>query len=169
MTALKNAKMLTHYKSWANDLSFSYVSKLPDSEQNKVRETTFKTMVSTLNHSYVVDAIFQSHLTSTEHAYTARNTPEHPPLLELWEKQKALNAWYIDYVSSVSEEKFFRQIEFEFVGGGKGIMTPNEIILHLVNHCTYHSGFISDMMYQVPAIVPANDLTVFLRDVWEPR
>ncbi len=90
-------------------------------------------MVSTLNHIYVVDAIFQSHLMGTEHTYTARNTPEHPPLLALWDNQKALNAWYIDYVSSVSEEDFVKQIEFEFVGGGKGIMTPNEIVLHLVN------------------------------------
>ena len=168
MTVLSNAKMLIRYKAWSNDLSFANVSSLPEKEQTKVRKTTFKTMVSTLNHIYVIDMIFQSHLTGVKHGYTARNTPEHPPLLELWEKQKVLNEWYINYISSVSEEDFLTQIEFEFVGGGKGTMTPNQIILHLVNHCTYHSGFVSDMMYQVPAIVPANDITVFLRDVWQP-
>ena len=44
-------------------------------------------------------------------------------------------------------------------------MSRNEIILHVVNHGTYHRGFVSDMMYQVPAVLPANDLSVYLRDV----
>jgi uncharacterized damage-inducible protein DinB len=35
-----------------------------------------------------------------------------------------------------------------------------------INHGTYHRGFVSDLMYQVPAALPTNDLTVFLRDHW---
>jgi uncharacterized damage-inducible protein DinB len=43
-------------------------------------------------------------------------------------------------------------------------MTCEQIILHLVNHATYHRGFVGDMMYQARVTPPANDLTVFLRD-----
>ncbi|SHG90587.1 DinB family protein [Marinomonas polaris DSM 16579] len=57
-------------------------------------------------------------------------------------------------------------VTFEFVGGGAGEMSLIEIIFHIVNHGTYHRGFVSDMMYQVPSIPPANDYTVFLRDVY---
>jgi uncharacterized damage-inducible protein DinB len=45
-------------------------------------------------------------------------------------------------------------------------MTRLEILLHLANHATYHRGFISDMLYQIPVIGDANDFTVFLRDAW---
>lgn len=38
------------------------------------------------------------------------------------------------------------------------------MILHVVNHGTYHRGLVSDMMYQVPAVPKANDLTVYLKD-----
>ena len=49
-------------------------------------------------------------------------------------------------------------------GGGNGAMTREEIFLHLVNHATYHRGFVNDMMYQVPAKPPSNDLPVYLRE-----
>ena len=52
-----------------------------------------------------------------------------------------------------------------FVGGGEGTMTCAEILMHLVNHTTYHRGYIADMLYQVPANPPTTDLTVFIRDV----
>lgn len=43
-------------------------------------------------------------------------------------------------------------------------MTREQIVLHVVNHATYHRGFVGDMMYQVPFAPPSNDLPVFIRD-----
>ena len=57
-------------------------------------------------------------------------------------------------------------IDFAFVDGGTGSMSRFEILLHLANHATYHRGFISDMLYQIPLQAGANDFTVFLRDAW---
>ena len=51
-------------------------------------------------------------------------------------------------------------------------MTRQDILLHLVNHATYHRGFVSTLLY--PLLNPlglemaGTDLTVFLRDAW-PR
>ena len=58
-----------------------------------------------------------------------------------------------------------RRVDFTFVGGGEGTMTCAEILMHLVNHGTYHRGYVADMLYQVPANPPTTDLPVFLRDV----
>jgi uncharacterized damage-inducible protein DinB len=44
-------------------------------------------------------------------------------------------------------------------------MTRAEMIMHVVNHATYHRGIVSEMLYQVPVAAPATDLPVFLRDV----
>jgi uncharacterized damage-inducible protein DinB len=44
-------------------------------------------------------------------------------------------------------------------------MTRGEILLHIVNHTSYHRGFVGDMMYQIPVRAPTTDLPVFLRDV----
>jgi uncharacterized damage-inducible protein DinB len=162
-------KMLTRYNAWSDDLIFSALTTLPEGEATKERPTRFKTMVNTLNHIYVIEDIFQAHLQGRPHHYAARNTPTHPPLEELWHSVKTIDQWYIDYVAALPAKQLDERVLFEFVGGGKGVMSRREIILHIVNHGSYHRGMVHDVMYQVPAKPPAMDLTVFLRDVAQPQ
>ena len=159
--------MLTHYKAWADELTYSAVAALPEEELTKIRETNFKTILHTLNHVYVVDDIFKAHLTGKTHNYTARNTKESSTLKELTRATKAMDDWYINLANSLTDLELSEIIEFEFVGGGNGKMSRADIIIHIVNHATYHRGFVSDMMYQIPQQIPANDLPVFLRDSWK--
>jgi len=56
-------------------------------------------------------------------------------------------------------------VSFTFVGGGPGAMTRGQMLLHVINHTSYHRGFAADLFYQVPAKPPTTDLPVFLRDV----
>lgn len=154
--------MLTKYTAWANDITFSAVSSLPVGEANKQRQTRFGNMVHTLNHVYVIDDVFKSHLRGDPHGYTARNTESNPGLTALWGLQKEMDKWYVDYVESLTEDKLSEVVKFQFIGGGDGAMTRADMILHVVNHSTYHRGFVGDLMYQVPATPPANDLPVFL-------
>ena len=72
----------------------------------------------------------------------------------------------IDLAGRLTDAELSEIVEFAFVGGSQGAMTRMQIILHVVNHATYHRGFVSDMLYQVPVKPVANDLPVFLRDVW---
>ncbi|MEO7734217.1 MAG: DinB family protein [Kofleriaceae bacterium] len=168
MITTELARMMTRYKAWANEIVFSTVAALPEGEATKPRPTTFKNMVHTLNHLYVVEQIFQAHLEGREHGFTARNTPTHPPLDELWQAVKAMDRWYIDLSDRLSNDQLAEAIRFQFVGGGDGVMTRGEIILHLVTHATYHRGFVGDMLNQASVKPRATDLTVYLRDAPQP-
>src|SRR3981081_3951617 len=84
------ARMLTRYNYWANKLIFEADAGPPEGEATKDRRSLFKNMVHTLNHNYVIDLIWQAHLEGREHGFAARNTPGHPPLAELWRKQRLL-------------------------------------------------------------------------------
>jgi uncharacterized damage-inducible protein DinB len=158
------ARTLTRYNQWANDIIFQAISKLPEGEAVRDRQSLFKNMVHTLNHNYVIDRIFQAHLEGRDHGYTARNTPDHPPLDQLWRDQQALDRWYVDWSDGLTDAALDETIEFGYVGGGEGRMTRAEILLHIVNHTSYHRGFVGEMMYKVPVRAPTTDLTVFLRD-----
>ena len=160
-----NASTLTRYNAWANELIFKAVAALPEGEEVKPRQSVFRNMVHTLNHNYVIDRIFQAHLEGRRHAYTARNTPEHPPLAELWRAQQAIDRWYVDWSDAVSEAALEEKVSFTYVGGGEGVMTRGEILQHLVIHTGYHRGFVCQMMYDIPVRPPVTDLTVYLRDV----
>jgi len=159
------ARMLTRYNSWANQLIFGAVGGLPEGEATRERPSLFKNMVHTLNHNYVIDLIWQAHLEGREHGFSARNTPGHPPLDELWRKQRVLDDWYIAWSDRLSEAALGENLHFTLIGGNKGVMTRAEILLHVVNHTSYHRGFIADLFYQVPgARPPTTDLPVFLRE-----
>lgn len=165
MTILRTVRMLTRYNAWANKLIFDAVAKLPDGEATKPRRSLFKNFVHTLNHNYIIDLIFQAHLEGRDHGFTARNTEEYPPLAELWQAQETVDNWYIAWSDRITDAELDEKVAFTFVGGGQGVMTRAEMLLHVVNHTTYHRGFVADLFYQVPAQPPTTDLPVFLRDV----
>ena len=163
-SAISTLKMLVRYKRWANGLTFKNVLELPEGEALRQRPTRFGSMVHTLNHVYVVDDIFRHHLQGKKHGYTARNTEHTPTVSALWEAVQEMDLWYSDLVDTWSNDDLAKVVHFEFVGGGQGAMTREQIVLHVVNHGTYHRGFVGDMMYQVPFMPTANDLPVFIRD-----
>ncbi len=166
MITLQAARMLTRYNHWANRLIFDAVAELPEGEATKERPSLFKNMVHTLNHNYVIDLIWKAHLEGREHGFSARNTPGHPPLDELWKKQQAIDDWYIAWSDKLSDSALDEKVSFTLIGGNKGVMTRGEILLHIVNHTTYHRGFVADLFYQVPGAPrpPTTDLPVYHRE-----
>lgn len=51
-----------------------------------------------------------------------------------------------------------------FVDGGRGRMSAEEMLLHVANHATYHRGYIADMLYEEGLKPPTMDLPVFIRE-----
>jgi len=160
----RDARMLSRYNAWANQRIFDAVAALPEGEAVKPRRSLFKNIVHMLNHNYVIDRIFQAHLEGREHGYAARNTPDHPPLAELWRAQQDIDLWYLGWSDRQTDASLAQTVRFTFVGGGQGAMSRGEILLHVTNHTSYHRGFVADFFYQVPAQPPTTDLPVFLRD-----
>lgn len=73
-------------------------------------------------------------------------------------------ARYIQYSDAMQETSCAEIVNFSFIGAGNGSMSRGEIVLHVVNHRTYHRGHIGSMIYQVPGEPPTTDLPVFLRE-----
>ena len=158
------ARMLTRYNHWANELIFEAVAKLPTGEPTRERPSLFKNMVHTLNHNYVIARIWQAHLEGRDHGYTARNTPGHPPLDELRQSQQEVDRWFIDWSDSASDAQLGETVRYTLIGGNEGEMTRGQILLHVVNHSSYHRGFVGDLFFQVPARAPLMDLPVYFRE-----
>lgn len=161
---LETLRFMTRYRAWADGMTFDALAKLPPEEVSKPRDTLFKSMIHTMNHNLVIDQIFKGHLTGTDHGHAKRNTPAPPPLADLTAAQAAMNDWFTAYADGLDERTAAERVRFDFVDGGEGEMSRGDMVLHVVNHATYHRGFVAEMMYQVPAVPPATDLPVYLRD-----
>ncbi len=155
---------LTRYKAWADNLFLSVVSELPASVLSAPRPIFFGSLIRTLNHSLAMDYVWQSHLLGKPHGLTTRN-PEHcPEMEELAAAQRDMDNWYVAYADSISDQELSEIVEFEFIGGGHGAMSRRDIVLHVVNHTTYHRGHAADILYHLNIFPPTTDLPVFLRD-----
>jgi uncharacterized damage-inducible protein DinB len=169
MTDPSKARLLARYRMWADQLTFDAVAALPPGEAAKLRPTLFKTMIGTLNHNLLIDLVWQAHLEGRDHGFAARNVVLHEGLGELWKAQQEMNQWYIDWSERQSAQSLDEIVPFTFIGGEPGAMSRGDILLHVVNHATYHRGWVAEMFFQVPARNPATDLPVYVRHLESGR
>lgn len=165
---LRQLRMLTRYTAWANRRLYDTLAALPAGEVTARRKQGQHSMVGTLAHAWVVDRIWQAHLQGRAHGYTTRQPDSEPVLEQLRLDQAALDRWYADYADGLDAEAQAEVLDFRFVDGGAGRMTRGDMLLHIVNHKTYHRGYVADMLYQAGLKPPVMDLPVFLRDVPQP-
>lgn len=163
---MNTVQVLTRYKAWADDRFLSAVAAVNPEQLSAPRPIVFGSLIRTLNHSRAMDYVWQCHLLGKPHGLTTRNPDDCPRFEELAEAQRGIDAWYVDYADTLrSRSRALGEIvEFEFIGGGRGALTRRQILLHVVNHTTYHRGHAADILYHLGMFPPATDLPVFLRD-----
>jgi uncharacterized damage-inducible protein DinB len=145
------------YKAWANSELFSLLSTLP-----KERTEELHTCARTLNHIYVVDRLFRARLSGEPSPFEATNTKETPALDQLREEVRATDAWYQNYVSSLTSEEASRVLDFTFADGDQGRMSREEILLHVITHGGYHRGNVGQVLKSISVAPPRDLYTKFL-------
>jgi uncharacterized damage-inducible protein DinB len=163
MTAPNALIMLARYAEWANMKLYDTIARLPPQELVKEQKIVFGSLIRTLEHVYAMDLVWQAHLQGRQHGFTSRTPPLHADFATLRAAQAVIDQWYIRTVEEMPERAADEIVTFNFIGGGPGSMTRAEILLHVVNHKTYHRGHIADMLFQIPVQPPTTDLPVFLR------
>ncbi len=156
-------RLLAKYRLWADKLTFDAVAALPSGEATKQRQTLFKSIIGTLNHNLVIDLIWQAHLEGRDHGIEARNVLLHADLDDLRKAQQAVNQWYIDWSERQTQASLDEVIPFTFISGEKARMTRGEMLMHVVNHASFHRGWVAEMFFEVTAKCPACDLPDYLK------
>jgi uncharacterized damage-inducible protein DinB len=155
MNTPKALIMLTRYAEWADIKLYDTIARLPPQELVKEQKIVFGSLIRTLEHVYAMDLVWQAHLRGREHGFISRTPALHADFATLRAAQAGIDQWYIRTAEEI--------VNFNFIGGSPGSMTRAEIVLHVVNHKTYHRGHIADMLFQIPVQPPTTDLPVFLR------
>lgn len=158
---MNSVQTLTRYKAWADDIFLSVLENLSESQLNAADPSFFGNIIRTLNHSYAMDFVWKCHLLGEPHGLTTRNPADHPSIRELVTVQREIGRWYVNFADSLTPDQLREVIEFQFIGGGLGNLSREDIFLHVVNHTTYHRGNIAVMLYHLGIVPPATDLPIF--------
>ncbi|MEM7170124.1 MAG: DinB family protein [Pseudomonadota bacterium] len=159
-------RMMTRYMAWADDLVLNIASALGPEELETDRETLFGSISGTFDHILLIEEVFQAHLEGRSHTHSSRHRNTTRPFDIVATELRAMDLFYVKFADSQSETELDEVVNFTYVGGGDGSMTKGEILIHLVNHATYHRGFISTLLHPFKLESRANDFSVFLRDAW---
>lgn len=151
------------YKAWANEELFLALAQV-NAETHAIE---VHTAIRILNHVYVVDCIFKAHLAGSYHGYAATNTQETPSLHALAEAVKEVDAWFLAYVISLQSPSLQEQVRFVFTDGDTGLMSREEILLHVITHGAYHRGAAGQSM-RVASVAPPRDLYTRFLHSFEP-
>lgn len=140
-------------KAWANEELFGALAKLDAA----AHPTEAHTAIRILNHVYVVDCIFKAHLGGKAHSHTATNTKDTPSLRTLAAAVKEVDAWFLSYVTNLPTASLQEQVRFRFTDGDAGLMTREEILMHVITHGGYHRGAAGQVM-RTAAVAPPGDI-----------
>jgi uncharacterized damage-inducible protein DinB len=164
MSNVPHLQMLTRYKAWADHLFFQSLAGLPEAVLTDHQPIIFGSMLRTLNHVYCMDRVWKAHLEGVPHGFNTRNPEDCPQFDTLRVAQTEIDDWYVQYAQLLDDKSLDETVHFTFIGGGEGAMHRGDILMHVVNHSTYHRGQVATMMYNISAYPPTTDLPVFLRE-----
>jgi uncharacterized damage-inducible protein DinB len=154
--------MFARYRTWADGLLYASVAQLPVAEVSKTRQTLFKSIIGTLNHNYVVDLIWKANLLGEPHGFSRRDEILHPKLDDLFQAQQRESQWFEVWAAKQTESSLAEVIPFKYVSGQEFAMSRGAMLMHLVNHASYHRGWVCEMFFEIPAKPPVTDIPVFL-------
>jgi uncharacterized damage-inducible protein DinB len=157
-------RMLTRYRAWADQLLYQALAGVSEQDLTRSQPIVFGNLLRTLNHVNAMDQVWKAHLEGVPHGFTSRNPEDCPDFATLRASQAQIDDWYVRFAETLDPATLDETIHFTFIGGGEGAMRRGDILLHVVNHATYHRGHVAMMMYGLSVSVPTTDLPVFLRD-----
>jgi uncharacterized damage-inducible protein DinB len=162
MMDIQTAHLLANYNAWADRTLFGAASKLPADDIYRPMKTLFGSIIGTFNHNYQVDLIWQANLLGKDHAFSSRRDILHPKFADLVEAQTVADEWLIKWSTEQTAASLTESVAFRFVSGRDGKMQKGSMLLHVINHKTYHRGWVSQMLFELGAKSPDTDLSVYL-------
>ena len=156
--------LLSEYDVWADQTLFAALDKLPEGAVYTESKTLFKTIIGTLNHNYQVELIWQANLCGKAHGFTSRKDLLHPKLEDLVNAQAAVSEWFIDWSRQQTAESLAASVPFTYTSGASAEMTRAAMFMHLINHKTFHRGWVSEMFFDFGSRPPQTDISVYLTE-----
>jgi len=156
---------LFRYKAWSNEELFGVLASIDAG----AHPAAVHSAIRILNHAHVVDCIFKGHLSGTPHGYTATNTKDTPALQALAAAVREVDAWYVAHVAGLSPAALDEKVRFMFTDGDAGLMTREEMLMHVITHNGYHRGQAGQVLRSGASVAPPRDLYTRFLHISEPE
>jgi uncharacterized damage-inducible protein DinB len=157
-------RTLIDYNYWARDRILASVEPLPAEQLSRSLGSSFASVLDTLIHVHFAEWIWHQRWLGTSPAAG----PDRSGLVSIaalrdaWHPlEKEIRA----FVESLGAPGLARVIEYRTMNGQPGASPYWQMIVHVVNHGSYHRGQIATMLRQLGAKpAQSTDMIVFFRE-----
>ena len=150
------------FMKWADDTIFAALSQVPPDQLGHDLGSSFKSLFDTLNHVYLAELVWIKRVQGNKNVRIADldNPADLNALGEAWPE---LHRTWLDWSRSPSNENLQEPLIFNTAGGAESQLPLWQIVLHVVNHGSYHRGQVATMLSQSGIKPPGTDLVTFYR------
>ena len=150
------------YTEWANDRMFAAVARLSDDQYTRELTSSYPTVRDTLGHIVSAEWIWLQRWNGTSPASPPPWTVA-PAVTTLEREMRAVIEQRRAFLATLDDESLARPLSYRTLGGSSFTNRLFDVLLHVVNHSSYHRGQLTTMLRQVGAEPPSTDLILFRR------
>lgn len=152
------------YNEWANARFSEVLSKLPPEKLTAHLESSFPSILATFTHLVGAEWVWLRRFLGTSPG-SFPSWLETPTLAAVQGKLAEVEAERRDYLASLADADLEREIDYRNLSGKAFRQRLVDLLLHGVNHSTYHRGQLTTLLRQVGATPPSTDLIRYRREV----
>jgi uncharacterized damage-inducible protein DinB len=157
---LEKIKSLFQYNSWASRRTFDACGALSVQEFTRDLRSSFPSVRDTLVHLMLVEWIWLERWHGrSQSTYPSAN--DFPDLASVRARSAEFETNLTRFVLALTEEGLTRRVEYKNTKGIPYSSAMWEMMLHLVNHQTYHRGQVAALLRQMGHKPKAQDMAVF--------
>lgn len=148
------------YNLWANTLLTEFIAASAATPTDREVQSSFPTLRKTVFHIWGAETLWLTRLNGSSPGAFPQMEPDFP-LARLLESSRNMLA----YVESKDEDYFARETAYKNLKGEAFVTVNSGIIMHCMNHSTFHRGQLTTMLHQlgIEKGIPPTDLVAFLR------
>lgn len=159
---LDDLRSLYAYNAWANAGFFEAIEGLDESKRTQPIESSFPSVIATLGHIVGAEWIWLSRWQGT----SPTGFPDwlqSPTLEDLRSRLSQVESDRAAFLSPLTEDDLQRRLSYKLLNGTASSTRLLDLLLHVVNHSTYHRGQLTTLLRQVGGTPPATDYVVYTR------
>ena len=148
------------YKKWADERTIRAIYQV---DANRFA-SSLDFLAQQLNHMTIVEELFRARLVQAAEPHATTNTAVVPELAELVTRSSESNEWYLQYLAQLSAPDLEERVLFNFTAGNSGDMSRSDVLLHVLNHGTYHRGAMSHALDLAEVAHPVDGYAKYIQD-----
>ena len=159
--SLEEVNKLFNYNRWANTKVVESAATLTEEELVRQMGGSFPSVLGTLGHLYAAEWVWLERLrgVSPPGLPPSEEVPTLPVLKEKW---GAVETGQKAFVEGLTLDRMEEKVRYSNVKGEPWSYVMSDLLVHIVNHSTYHRGQVATMFRQLGKKPAATDYLVFL-------